>query len=103
MYKNLRQQNEVQSLDKQIRLYQNEQITRHDHITLLGNIDRAQIWRNIKMEKKNLDWANLGFGYMMADYRYVSNYKDGKWDDGEITTDANITLNASLSMRAKRR
>jgi len=45
------------------------------------------------MEKKNLDWANLGFGYMMADYRYVSNYKDGKWDDGEITTDANITLN----------
>ena len=45
------------------------------------------------MEKKNLDWANLGFGYMVADYRYVSNYKDGKWDDGEITTDANITLN----------
>ena len=30
---------------------------------------------------------------MVADYRYVSNYKDGKWDDGEITTDANITLN----------
>lgn len=45
------------------------------------------------MEKKNLDWANLGFGYMIADYRYVSNYKDGKWDDGEITTDANVTLN----------
>ncbi len=45
------------------------------------------------MEKKNLDWSNLGFGYMVADYRYVSNYKDGKWDDGEITTDANITLN----------
>ena len=45
------------------------------------------------MEKKNLDWANLGFGYMVADYRQVSNYKDGKWDDGEITTDANITLN----------
>ena len=45
------------------------------------------------MEKKDLDWGNLGFGYMTADYRYVSNYKDGKWDDGEITTDANITLN----------
>lgn len=45
------------------------------------------------MEKKNLDWANLGFGYMIADYRYVSNYKDGKWDDGQITTDAMITLN----------
>ena len=45
------------------------------------------------MEKKDLDWANLGFGQMVTDYRYVSNYKDGKWDDGEITTDANITLN----------
>ena len=45
------------------------------------------------MEKKNLDWANLGFGYMQTDYRYVSNYKDGKWDDGAIVTDANVTLN----------
>ena len=44
------------------------------------------------MEKKNLDWANLGFGYMQTDYRYVSNYKDGKWDDGAIVTDANVTL-----------
>ena len=43
------------------------------------------------MEKKNLDWANLGFGYMQTDYRYVSNYKDGKWDDGAIVTDANVT------------
>ncbi|SER44685.1 branched-chain amino acid aminotransferase [Lachnobacterium bovis] len=45
------------------------------------------------MEKKNLDWQNLGFGYMTTEYRYVSNYKDGKWDDGKVTTDANITLN----------
>ncbi|MCR4617362.1 MAG: branched-chain amino acid aminotransferase [Lachnospiraceae bacterium] len=45
------------------------------------------------MEKKNIDWSNLGFGYVPTDYRYVSVYRDGKWDDGEITTDANITLN----------
>ena len=45
------------------------------------------------MEKKNIDWGNLGFGYVQADYRYVSNYRDGKWDDGEVTTDANIVLN----------
>ena len=45
------------------------------------------------MEKKNLDWANLGFSYMTTDYRYVSNYKDGKWDDGAIVTDATVTLN----------
>ena len=34
------------------------------------------------MEKKNLDWKNLGFAYIQTDKRYVSNYKDGKWDDG---------------------
>lgn len=45
------------------------------------------------MEKKNLDWANLGFGYMTTEYRYVSNYKDGKWDDGAVVTDSDITLN----------
>ena len=45
------------------------------------------------MGKKNLDWANIGFTYMVADKRYVSNYKDGKWDDGVITTDHNITMN----------
>ena len=42
---------------------------------------------------KNLDWANIGFGYHETDYRYVSNYKDGNWDDGALITDANITLN----------
>ena len=45
------------------------------------------------MEKKNLDWSNIGFGYMETDYRYVSNYKNGAWDDGALVTDANITLN----------
>ena len=45
------------------------------------------------MEKKNIDWGNLGFGYIQTDYRYVSNYKNGEWDEGVITTDATITLN----------
>ena len=45
------------------------------------------------MEKKNIDWGNLGFGYVQTDYRYVSNYKNGAWDEGVITTDANIVLN----------
>ena len=44
------------------------------------------------MEKKNIDWANIGFGYMPTDYRFVANYKDGAWDEGELTTDANITI-----------
>ena len=45
------------------------------------------------MEKKDIDWSSLGFGYMETDASYVSNYKDGKWDDGVITTDHNITMN----------
>lgn len=45
------------------------------------------------MEKKNIDWENLGFGYIVTDQRYVSNFKDGKWDDGCLTEDANITMN----------
>ena len=44
------------------------------------------------MEKKNLDWSSLGFGYVKTDYRYVSNFKDGAWDEGGLTTDDTITL-----------
>lgn len=43
--------------------------------------------------KKNIDWANLDFAYMQCDKRYVSNYKDGAWDEGVLTTDANIMMN----------
>ena len=44
------------------------------------------------MEKKNLDWGNIGFGYMPTDYRYVAHYKDGAWSKGELTTDSTIQL-----------
>ena len=45
------------------------------------------------MEKKQIDWPNLGFGYVQTDMRYVSNFKDGKWDEGGLTPDANVVLN----------
>ena len=44
------------------------------------------------MAKQNIDWANLSFGYIPTGERYVSYFKDGKWDDGEMTTDATITM-----------
>ena len=44
------------------------------------------------MGKKNIDWANIGFGYMKTDNRYVSNYKNGAWDNGVITTDDKVVL-----------
>lgn len=45
------------------------------------------------MEKKNIDWSNLGFGYVRTDMRYVSNYKNGAWDEGVLTEDASVVLN----------
>ena len=44
------------------------------------------------MEKKNIDWSNLGFGYIQTDKRYVSNYKNGAWDEGGLTEEANIVM-----------
>ena len=45
------------------------------------------------MEKKNLDWSNIGFSYMPTDMRYVANYKDGSWDEGGLTADSNVVIN----------
>jgi len=42
--------------------------------------------------EKNIDWANLGFGYTKTDYRYVSNYKDGKWSAGQIISDDKVMI-----------
>ena len=50
------------------------------------------------MEKANIDWSNLGFGYYKTDKRYVSNFKDGKWDEGVLTSDENIVLNESAGV-----
>ena len=44
------------------------------------------------MEKKNIDWGNLSFSYMPTDYRYVSNYTNGAWDEGALVTDSTITM-----------
>jgi branched-chain amino acid aminotransferase len=44
------------------------------------------------MEKKNIDWANIGFSYIKTDKRYVSNFKNGAWDEGCLTDDDQITI-----------
>ena len=45
------------------------------------------------MEKKNINWSDLGFEYQQTELRYVSNYKDGAWDEGGLTSDANVVIN----------
>lgn len=44
------------------------------------------------MEKKELDWANIGFSYRQTDKRFVANYKNGAWDEGTLTDDPNIVM-----------
>ena len=41
---------------------------------------------------KDIDWAKLGFGYIKTDYRFIANYKNGKWEKGELSTDDKITM-----------
>ena len=45
------------------------------------------------MARTDIDWSNLGFGYIQTDLRYVANYKNGAWDEGGLTDQANITMN----------
>ena len=46
------------------------------------------------VEKKNLDWANLGFDYIVTDKRYVANYTKaaGRWDEGALIEDDKIVM-----------
>ena len=44
------------------------------------------------MSKKDIDWSNIGFGYMPTEARFVSNYKDGAWDEGVLTADDKVVI-----------
>lgn len=44
------------------------------------------------MEKKNIDWAKLGFAYTPTDYRYQDEWENGAWEGGKLITDKHISL-----------
>ena len=44
------------------------------------------------MSKVNIDWENLGFDYIKTDFRYISIWEDGKWDEGKLITDNKLTI-----------
>lgn len=50
------------------------------------------------MNKKDIDWGNLDFGYHPTQQRYQSTYKDGKWDEGGLTSDSTMTVNESCGV-----
>ena len=50
------------------------------------------------MEKKNIDWAKLTFTYQPTEKRYISNYKDGRWDNGILSDNPDIIINESAGV-----
>ncbi|ACX82499.1 Branched-chain-amino-acid aminotransferase [Aggregatibacter actinomycetemcomitans] len=39
-----------------------------------------------------LDWKNLGFSYIKTDYRFIARWKEGKWNNGELSTDSTLHI-----------
>lgn len=57
------------------------------------------------VEKKDIDWGSLGFGYVKTDYSYEAHWKDGEWDEGGLTTDHTLHVSewqAASSITARR-
>lgn len=44
------------------------------------------------MEKKDIKWSELGFSYIKTDFRYISHWKNGSWDEGQLVEDNKITI-----------
>lgn len=42
-----------------------------------------------------IDWENLGFSYMKLPYRFIAYYKDGHWNNGELTENAELHISES--------
>ncbi|WP_368489600.1 branched-chain amino acid aminotransferase [Clostridium sp. BJN0013] len=40
----------------------------------------------------NIDWNELGFDYIKTDFRYISVWKGGSWDDGKLVEDNMLTI-----------
>lgn len=45
------------------------------------------------MEKKPIDWASLNFEYIPTDWRYISVYKNGEWDEGTLSDNPDVVVN----------
>lgn len=46
----------------------------------------------MKEPRNDIDWNNLGFNYIKTPYRYISIWKNGKWDEGKLTEDNTLHI-----------
>jgi len=44
------------------------------------------------LEKKALNWAELGFQYRKTDFRFTAMHRDGEWSDGELVESEVISI-----------
>ena len=46
---------------------------------------------------ENIDWSNIGFGYIKTDYNVRCTYKNGEWSDIRSTTDEHLSLHMAAT------
>ncbi len=51
-----------------------------------------------KAKAENFDWPNLGFNYYDLPYSFHAEYKDGKWDEGKLTSDSTIKMSEAANV-----
>ncbi len=50
------------------------------------------------MAQVNMDWPNIGFAYRETPVRFVSDFVNGKWDEGRFSTESTVTINESAGV-----
>ncbi len=56
-----------------------------------------KITKSDKTRFNDINWNSLGFGQFFSDHMYISEYKDGKWNDGEIVPYGPIPMEPSIA------
>lgn len=46
---------------------------------------------------KEIDWANLSFGYMKTDYNVRCYYRDGKWGELELCSEETLNIHMAAT------
>ena len=49
-------------------------------------------------KKVDIDWGKLGFSYIKTDYRYISTWKDGQWDEGKLIEDNMLKISEASTV-----